>query len=185
MATPESFNSAAFDAIWSSYMRIRTVVCLASILAANLLVAQSVAAQGLTVGREGQAVSIKPPDSTTWRGRLLAPLSHNDVSAVICRGRLVQCEVDSTRIIRLARADGVSLQLRTGSNWGKGALIGGVTGAALATTWSLLYHLDDASSAEDGRAGRIVIGTAAITAVGALIGGLIGSRSEHWDPVWQ
>jgi hypothetical protein len=166
-------------------MRIRTVVCLVSILAANLLVAQSVAAQGPIVGREGQAVSITPPNATAWRGRLLAPLTPSDVSAIICRGRLVQCEVDTTRIVRLARADGVSLHLRTGSSWRKGALIGGVTGAALATTWALLYHLDDASSAEDGRTGRIVVGTAAITAVGALVGALIGSRDEHWDPVWR
>ena len=185
MATQESFNSSASDATWSSFMRISTVACLISILTANVLVAHSVAAQGRIVGREGQAVSIRPPSSTAWRGRLLAPLSHNDVSTVICRGRLVQCKLDSTRIVKLARADGVSLQLRTGSNWGKGALIGGVTGAALATTWALLYHLDDASSAEDGRAGRIVIGTAAITAVGALVGGLIGSRDEQWDSVWR
>lgn len=166
-------------------MRIRTEVCSVLMLAANLLGAQSVAAQGPIVGRKGEAISIKPPNSIAWRGTLLAPLARNDASAVVCRGRLVQCEGDSTRIVRLARADGVALQLRTGSSWGKGALIGGVTGAALATTWALLYHLDDASSAEDGRTGRIVIGTAAITAVGALVGGLIGSRDEHWDPVWK
>jgi len=96
----------------------------------------------------------------------------------------MQCDVDSARIVRVAHAEGTRLQLRTGSSWGKGALIGGAIGAGVATTWALLYHFDDASSAGDARTGRIVLGTAAITGVGALIGGLIGSRNEHWEPVW-
>jgi hypothetical protein len=162
-------------------MRITASVLLSLVTT----VSHVVCAQHAPIATRGQSVLVRSPDASEWRGHLIAPLYQDDATALICRGRPGQCNVDSMRVVRLARADGVALQLRTGSSWRKGALIGGVTGAALATTWALLYHLDDASSAEDGRAGRIVIGTAAITAVGALVGGLIGSRDEQWDSVWR
>lgn len=157
----------------------------ACILWSLLLTTQSNAqAQDAPAGTPGQPVRVQVGSGDEWRGHLLAPLFPEAPTAYICKGRPVQCEVDSALAVRLRRADGYTILLRTGTGAGKGAIIGGAIGAGLVIAGALLYNGMDDSAERDGRTGRVIIGTVGITAVGALIGGWIGSTHAHWQRVW-
>lgn len=159
-------------------------VALFALLCLVICAGSTAQAQGVRPGIRGQPVRVQPFSDSEWRGHLLAPLVREDPAAYICRGRVVQCEVDSTLAVRLARDQAQSLMLRTGTGAGKGAIIGGAIGAGLVVLGALIYNGLDDSAQRDGRTGRVIIGTIGITGVGALIGGWIGSTHGHWERVW-
>ena len=158
----------------SSFALLCLVICVGS----------TAAAQSAPAGKRGQPVRVQPLNGSEWRGHLLAPLFREDPAAYICRGRVVQCEVDSSLAVRLAHDKARTIMLRTGSGAGKGAVIGGAIGAGLVVLGALIYNGLDDSAQRDGRTGRVIIGTIGITGVGALIGGWIGSTHGHWERVW-
>lgn len=95
----------------------------------------------------------------------------------ICRGPELRCA--HPQLFRLNRAGRVgAIEIRNGTHWGRGALIGGAVGAvviALAAGWS-----DDGE--RSGSSG--LVGGAAILLAGTTIGALVGGQSERWTPLW-
>jgi len=79
----------------------------------------------------------------------------------------------------------VSLEISRGrkSNTGKGALVGGIAGAAIGAVSSIAIAIAD--PLEGAGFGEYTLYTLGVTAVGAGIGALIGSlaRTERWEAV--
>ena len=81
--------------------------------------------------------------------------------------------------------DLVALEISRGSksNAGKGALIGGIAGAAIGVASSIAIAIADPP--EGAGVGEYAVYSLVVTAAGAGIGGIVGSlaRSERWEDV--
>ncbi len=122
--------------------------------------------------------------TTMIEGRLLAPYGKHDSALYYCRfpGRPCLGIEDSAAMRTIPVSDLRRLDVSTGSHWRRGALIGGVLGAAMGVlgTAFLVSMCDTADCASNRDTIVLLGGISSGLTIGAL-GALWGSAFPRWE----
>lgn len=152
------------------------------VLILSLVLPSQVLAQSPITVDSGKVVRMSLPDDTV-EGRLIAPASSSIALISYCRypgppcHTLLDAGIDSVETSRV-----VHLDVANGSNWERGALIGGAIGAAIGGIGLSFAHGGFCELPEcEGDAVWAAIG---ITIAGAAVGAVFGATSLTWEPIW-
>lgn len=150
-------------------------------LVAAVLLPSPVVAQNTATVDSGTVVRLSLPADTV-RGRLIAPVQQSALLITYCRYPGVPCNdplaagIDSVEVSRV-----VHLDMANGSNWKRGALIGGAIGGALGGL--ILVAAQGWCDFPDCENDRLPTALG-LTVAGAAIGAVFGATSLTWERIW-
>lgn len=128
----------------------------------------------------GIVVRMHRTGAATIRGRLFTSFQPGNTTVVYCRYPAAPC-LNAAATESLALADIMHLDVAQGSHWKRGALIGGVVGAALGGLLIAFANglCETSSCRSDARLGALVP-----LGMGVGLGAAFGSTSLVWKPRW-
>ncbi|MBK7596329.1 MAG: hypothetical protein IPJ11_14080 [Gemmatimonadetes bacterium] len=122
--------------------------------------------------------------TTMLEGRLLAPYGMGDSALHYCRfpGRPCLGIEDSAAMRTIPVSDLRRLDVSTGSHWRRGALIGGVLGAAMGVLGTaFLVSMCDTADCAANRDTIVILGGISCGLTFGALGALWGSAFPRWD----
>ncbi|MGH7658553.1 MAG: hypothetical protein ACREL6_10005 [Gemmatimonadales bacterium] len=161
-------------------MRRRSFRILTALMLSFILPSRSLA-QHATIVDSGTVVRLSLPADTV-RGRLIAPIQSSALLITYCRYPGAPCRTPLAAGVDSVDASSVvHLDVANGSNWKRGALIGGAIGGALG---GLSLALSNGWCDYPGCSGDRLPTALGLTVAGAAIGAVFGATSLTWERIW-